>query len=125
MHDTPGEFAQPLDVKDWKRGEIDPVPGKTMPQVTVVERDYPNLYKRFTSLGPLMNKLGNGGKGMAWNTQAEVEWLGELNGAVIERGPTPRTAADRNPTSTRARSILQPGARDRRRGRGERLGSAW
>ena len=65
MHDTPGEIAQPFDVKDWKKGEIEPIPGKTMPAVTVVERDYPNLYKRFTSLGPLMAKLGNGGKGMA------------------------------------------------------------
>jgi nitrate reductase / nitrite oxidoreductase, alpha subunit len=36
--------------------------------VTVVERDYPNLYKRFTALGPLMEKLGNGIKGMAWPT---------------------------------------------------------
>ena len=50
MHDSAGEIAQPFDVKDWKKGEIDPIPGKTMPAVTVVERDYPNLYKRFTSL---------------------------------------------------------------------------
>ncbi len=88
MHDTPGEIAQPFDVKDWKTGEIDPIPGKTMPQVTVVERDYPNLYKRFTSLGPLMTKVGNGGKGMAWNTEHEVELLKELNGVVAEEGPT-------------------------------------
>jgi nitrate reductase alpha subunit len=52
----PGEIAQPFDVKDWKKGAIDPIPGKTMPAVTVVERDYPNLYKRFTALGPLMTK---------------------------------------------------------------------
>ena len=76
QHDTPGELAQPFDVKDWKRGECDPVPGKTMPQMAVVERDYPNLYKRFTALGPLMTKLGNGGKGIAWNTEHEVELLG-------------------------------------------------
>ena len=88
MHDTAGEIAQPLDVKDWKRGEVAPIPGKTMPQITVVERDYPNLYKRFTSLGPLMDKLGNGGKGMAWNTQHEVEFLRKLNGVVTEPGPT-------------------------------------
>ena len=31
----------------------------------MVERDYPNVYKRFTALGPLMNKVGNGGKGIA------------------------------------------------------------
>ena len=86
MHDSPGEIAQPFDVKDWKKGEIDPIPGKTMPAVTVVERDYPNLYKRFTSLGPLMNKLGNGGKGMSWNTDHEVDLLKKLNGIVIEEG---------------------------------------
>ncbi len=88
LHDTAGEIAQPFDVKDWKKGEIDPIPGKTMPSVTVVERDYPNLYKRFTSLGPLMTKLGNGGKGMSWNTEHEVEFLKKLNGAVTEEGAT-------------------------------------
>ncbi|MBZ0208801.1 MAG: molybdopterin-dependent oxidoreductase, partial [Hyphomicrobium sp.] len=88
MHDTAGEIAQALDVKDWKKGEVAPIPGKTMPQVTVVERDYPNLYKRFTSLGPLMAKLGNGGKGMSWNTEHEVELLKKLNGIITEEGPT-------------------------------------
>jgi len=87
LHDTPGEIAQALDVKDWKRGEVEPIPGKTMPQVAVVERDYPNLYRRFTALGPLMTKLGNGGKGIAWKTEHEVEFLGRLNGEVDD-GPT-------------------------------------
>ncbi len=88
MHDTPMEIAQALDVKDWKKGECEPVPSKTMPSVTVVERDYPNLYKRFTSLGPLMKQLGNGTKGIAWNTEDEVDFLEKLNGAVLENGPT-------------------------------------
>jgi nitrate reductase alpha subunit len=86
LHDTPGEIAQAYDVEDWKRGEVDPIPGKTMPQISVIERDYPNLYARFTALGPLMSKLGNGGKGMAWNTEHEVEFLKALNGTVAE-GP--------------------------------------
>lgn len=80
LHDTPGELAQPLDVKDWKKGECDPVPGKTMPAMRVVERDYPNVYKRFTSLGPLLEKIGNGGKGISWDTKHEVEFLKKLNG---------------------------------------------
>ncbi|HRJ69111.1 MAG TPA: nitrate reductase subunit alpha [Beijerinckiaceae bacterium] len=88
MHDSPNEIAQALDVKDWKKGECEPIPGKTMPTVAVVERDYPNTYKRFTSLGPLMEKIGNGGKGMAWNTAHEVEFLKALNGVVTEDGPT-------------------------------------
>ena len=88
LHDTPAEIAQALDVKDWKKDEIDPIPGKTMPQIAVIERDYPNVYKRFTALGPMMDKAGNGGKGIAWNTEVEVEHLRELNGAVTEEGPT-------------------------------------
>ena len=97
LHDTPAEIAQAMDVKDWKRGETDPVPGKTMPQIAVVERDYPNLYKRFTALGPLMEKLGNGGKGISWNTDHEVDFLKRLNGTVTEEGPTqgmPRIETD-------------------------------
>lgn len=88
LHDTPNEIAQPFDVEDWKRDKKTPTPGKTMPNVAVVERDYPNLYKRFTALGPLMEKLGNGGKGISWNTEHEVELLGKLNGTVKEEGPT-------------------------------------
>ena len=97
MHDTPAELAQPFDVKEWHKGECPAVPGKTAPQVSVVERDYPNLYKRFTALGPLMTKIGNGGKGIAWQTQAEVKQLGELNGVTQEPGPTqglPRIVTD-------------------------------
>lgn len=79
QHDTPGELAQP-DVKEWRKGECDAIPGKTMPAMKVVERDYPATYERFTTLGPLMEKLGNGGKGIAWNTDHEVDFLKKLNG---------------------------------------------
>ncbi|WP_319239482.1 nitrate reductase subunit alpha [uncultured Propionivibrio sp.] len=88
MHDTAGELAQPFGVADWKRGETELVPGKTAPSIAVVERDYPNVFKRFTALGPLMTKAGNGGKGIAWNTQTEVRQLGELNGVVADEGVT-------------------------------------
>jgi nitrate reductase alpha subunit len=88
LHDVPSELGQALDVKDWKKGECEPVPGKTMPNVILVERDYPNTYKRFTALGPLMAKIGNGGKGIGWNTEAEVEDLRELNRPVTADGPT-------------------------------------
>ncbi len=96
MHDTPAEIAQPFDVRDWKKGECELIPGKTAPQITVVERDYPNTYRRFTALGPLMDKLGNGGKGISWNTEDEVKGLAQLNYTVAE-GPTkgrPRIESD-------------------------------
>ncbi len=80
QHDSAGEMAQPFDVKDWKRGEIEPVPGRSMPSVAVVERDYPNIHARFTALGPLMTSIGNGGKGINWKTEHEVAALAALNG---------------------------------------------
>ncbi|WP_113907227.1 nitrate reductase subunit alpha [Aliidiomarina celeris] len=87
QHDTPGELAQPYEVKAWFKGECDPIPGKTMPNLVVVERDYPNTYNRFTSLGPLMDELGNGGKGIGWDTKDEVALLGNLNRRHTEEGP--------------------------------------
>jgi nitrate reductase alpha subunit len=82
QHDSPGELAQPFGVEDWYQGECEPIPGKTMPQIAVVTRDYPALYEQFTSIGPLMTKVGNGGKGLAWNTEHEIKLLGDLNGRV-------------------------------------------
>ncbi len=80
QHDTAGELAQPIDVRDWKKGECEAMPGKTMPAIKVIERDYPSLYRRFTTLGPLLDKIGNGGKGINWDTKHEVEFLKKLNG---------------------------------------------
>ncbi|GMG87691.1 nitrate reductase subunit alpha [Biformimicrobium ophioploci] len=78
-HDTPTEIAQPFGVKAWWKGECDLVPGVTAPSMIPVERDYPNTYNRFTSIGPLLEKLGNGGKGISWNTDNEVDFLKKLN----------------------------------------------
>lgn len=57
LHDTPDEIAQP-EVKDWSRGECAAIPGKTMPHLTVVGRDYVNLFHRFNSLGGGMKEHG-------------------------------------------------------------------
>ena len=84
MHDSPQELGQPFDVKDWKKGECEPIPGKTMPMMTVVERDYGQIYNKFTSVGPLLEKIGNGGKGMTWKTEHEVDILRGLNKVATE-----------------------------------------
>jgi nitrate reductase / nitrite oxidoreductase, alpha subunit len=57
LHDTPDEIAQPA-IRDWTRGECEAVPGKTMPRLTVVERDYVNLVHRMNSLGPGLKHEG-------------------------------------------------------------------
>ena len=55
-HDTAQEIAQPYgEVKDWKKGEVEAVPGKTMPAMTIVERDYTQIYDKYVTLGPLVS----------------------------------------------------------------------
>lgn len=57
LHDTEDDLAQPS-VKNWYRDECEPIPGKTMPHLSVVERDYVNLYHKFCSLGPRLKEEG-------------------------------------------------------------------
>ncbi len=56
-HDTPAELAQPA-VKDWAKGECEPIPGKTMPNLKVVARDYSRVFQKFVSFGPNVRTNG-------------------------------------------------------------------
>jgi len=75
MHDTPAEVAQPH-VRDWAKGECEPIPGKTMPNVAVVRRDYAHIYDGFVSAGPQFRDAGLGVHGTKYEV-ADVydEWL--------------------------------------------------
>jgi nitrate reductase alpha subunit len=87
QHDTPGETAQPGGVVlDWRRGDCEPVPGKTMPNLTVVERDYTAIGAKMAALGPLTEQLGLPVKGIGFQVGPEVQKLGALNGVVAD-GP--------------------------------------
>ena len=51
----PGEMAQPGGlVRDWGAGECEPVPGRTMPGLSMVERDYAAIADKLAALGPLV-----------------------------------------------------------------------
>ena len=83
QHDTPDEIAQPLgEVRDWKAGECEPVPGKTMPKLIVVERDYGRVAEKWRALGPLAEQLGTAVKGAKWVPDEEVAELAARNGRV-------------------------------------------
>lgn len=86
LHDTSLELGQALDVKEWKNCEIEMIPGKTMPNINIVERNYDCIDLQFMSLGPLLKKLGNSCKGLSWNTDAELDLLGKINGLVKTDG---------------------------------------
>ncbi|MGE5783963.1 MAG: molybdopterin-dependent oxidoreductase, partial [Myxococcales bacterium] len=83
-HDSPAEIAQP-NVCDWSRGECEPVPGKTMANIVVVERHYPSVYRKFISLGRSFRDQGIGVHGLkyavddlydAWMTNHPCEQWG-------------------------------------------------
>ncbi|RKT87475.1 nitrate reductase alpha subunit [Saccharopolyspora antimicrobica] len=97
-HDTPGELAQPGGVLlDWRSGEVDPQPGRTMPALTVVERDYPAVAAKLGAAGPLLDKLGVTTKGWTVEIDRELAWLGSANG-LVTAGPAagrPRLDTDR------------------------------
>ncbi len=57
-------------------------PGKTMPALTMVERDFGPIHEKLTSLGPLVESLGVGAKGVTWRPEEEIDWLGAANGVV-------------------------------------------
>lgn len=72
MHDTPAELAQPT-VKQWSKGECEAIPGKTMPNFKIVERDYTKIYKKFISLGPNFRNNGLAVHGTHYDIQDEYD----------------------------------------------------
>ncbi|WP_027417349.1 nitrate reductase subunit alpha [Aneurinibacillus terranovensis] len=56
-HDTIDEIAQPNGkVLDWRNKEVKPIPGKTMPKMVILHRDYPNVYEQMITIGPNIEK---------------------------------------------------------------------
>lgn len=68
QHDSADELSQPS-VKDWAKGEIEPVMGKSMYKLVVCERDYTKIYEKFISFGPLARKDGLGAHGVKYQIQ--------------------------------------------------------
>jgi len=82
-HDTPDELANPHGrVADWKTGDCEPIPGATMPKLVVVERDYPAVAQKMSSLGPLLDTLGATTKGVTFHVDKEIDYLRHKNGTV-------------------------------------------
>jgi nitrate reductase alpha subunit len=120
LHDTADEIAQPLgEVRDWRAGECDPIPGRTMPKLIVVERDYPNVAAKWAALGPLVEELGTAVKGAKWVADEEVAELRAANGAV--RGGS--LTAGRRLRECRARARRSSRCRGRRTGASRSRGS--
>ncbi len=102
QHDTATELAQPGGrVLDWRLGECEPVPGRTMPSLVVVERDYAAVGAQMSALGPNVERLGTSVKGITLKQPDTVEILKRTNGVVVG-GP-----ADGRPSLRRAEQACE------------------
>ncbi|TQF66979.1 nitrate reductase subunit alpha [Rhodococcus spelaei] len=94
-HDTPGETAYPGGTENnWLATGAVPVPGKTMGPVAVVERNYPALVEMWSSLGPLVDKLGMTTKAITFRPDREVRELAAAHGVMSSGVGAGRPALD-------------------------------
>jgi len=81
LHDSPDAMATPHGVvRDWKTGEVDPIPGVTMPKLAVVQRDYTKVGEKYGAVGPLLDKLGTTTKAITSDVTGAIEYLKGKNG---------------------------------------------
>ncbi len=80
VHDSKDEIQQAYGrVPDWKNGDFEPVPGVNFPKLQIVDRDYPQVYEKFISLGDnIRSQLG--AKGLYWDAKEEYDLLKKLLG---------------------------------------------
>ncbi|HSA59141.1 MAG TPA: nitrate reductase subunit alpha [bacterium] len=83
MHDSPDEVTQP-NLKDWSKGECEPVPGKTMYKFAVVDRDYTQIFNKYVSLGP-QARAGLGAHGVKYDASDFYDSMMQ-DGPVVEWG---------------------------------------
>jgi nitrate reductase alpha subunit len=94
QHDQPDEMAQPQ-VGDWRTGQVDPIPGKTMPKFKVVERNYPQVYERMVSLGRNLEKQGVAMHGLRIPVEEEYQALVRQQPRRLGKGGLPQHGSGR------------------------------
>jgi nitrate reductase / nitrite oxidoreductase, alpha subunit len=83
-HDSAGEISQPT-IRDWYRGECEAVPGRTMHNLVVVDRDYSRLHEKFVTLGDAIRVSGLGGHGNHFDCADAYDEMLASNHFPVER----------------------------------------
>ncbi|HAB52765.1 MAG TPA: nitrate reductase subunit alpha [Ignavibacteriales bacterium] len=82
-HDSADEITQPQ-IKDWYIGECEPVLGKTMHKLAVIERDYTKIYDKFITLGPNVKSKGMSAHGNHYKCEDFYEEMIKSNHFPVE-----------------------------------------
>src|SRR5699024_4896555 len=84
-HDSPQEISQPMgEVKDWKKGEIEAIPGKTMPSLHDVQAKYRKILEKYVSHGPNMENGKGGAHGVNFIIKGEYGMPRSINGPYFD-----------------------------------------
>ncbi|GAA0344195.1 nitrate reductase subunit alpha [Micropruina glycogenica] len=95
QHDTPGQISQPGGhVPDWRGTDLPAVPGKNLPALMVVERDYTAIADKLATVGPLADRLGFTVKNITYDVNGSVDLLGKLHGVMASGAGAGRPAID-------------------------------
>ena len=95
QHDTPGQISQPGGhVPDWRGTDLPAVPGKNLPALMVVERDYTAIADKLTTVGPLADRLGFTIKNITYDVKHAVDRLSKLHGVMPSGAGQGRPAID-------------------------------
>ncbi len=96
-HDTPAEIAQP-EIRDWTSGDIQAIPGKTMPNLRVVTRDFAKVYDHFIAFGPLARSAGLAAHGTSYA-------IDDVYDDAMVTLPTVQTNGNRYPSLQEAEQV--------------------
>ena len=95
QHDTPGETAQPGGVvRDWKRGDVPAIPGKTMPSGPDRGAGLHRDRRQARRVGPLADKLGFTTKNVTFRLEHQVAQLAASGGVMLGGAADGRPAID-------------------------------
>jgi nitrate reductase alpha subunit len=97
LHDTVAEIAQPS-VKNWINGECEAIPGQTMPNMKIVERDYKNVFNKFISLGPNIKANGLSMHGTHYD-------IDDYYDKLVQEGPTETWEGSTYPSLSADKSV--------------------
>jgi len=100
-HDTADEIAQ-TEPGNWWDGEVEAIPGKTMPKFRLIKRDYRKLSERMSTLGPGVRANGVGQHGLRIPVQ---DFYDEL--ARKQPSPTPSGNGVVYPSLKRDREVCE------------------
>ncbi|MCL1597728.1 MAG: molybdopterin-dependent oxidoreductase, partial [Actinomycetia bacterium] len=83
QHDTVDEISQPFQ-EDWWTGEVEAIPGKTMPKFKIVKRDLSKIAQKWGALGPGVRANGVAAHGLRMPVEEFYDELARKRPTYVE-----------------------------------------